>query len=639
MSGAARTWVELNGEVLAEHVERMRTALVSRRDGGSPAGPCPEPDVSRRPAAIDLLVRRFALSAFERDVLLLCAAAALDDEVCGLCAEAQDDSRAYPTFGLALSTLVGPHWSALVPAAPLRRWRLVDVAPGFALAGAPLEIDERILHHLRGIDSLDERLAAFMEPAGEVDGLPPSRTALARRLADRLAAPADAEPLVLLTGSTRAARRDVAAAACSDESRTLYVLSADALPANPVERASLRRLSERETVLTGCAFLVECRDPAASLAAAQYVELLRAPTIVSSDEPIAASVRAGLRLELFTPSKDEQRDLWKAALRPEGLALNGELDRVVAQFDLEPNAIDAAAQQMAADDGDGGLDERLWKACRAQARARLEDLAQRIEPVAGWDDLVLPPHQHEVLHQLTAHVRHRTTVYETWGFAAKSARGLGIAALFSGPSGTGKTMAAEVVARALALDLYRIDLSSVVSKYIGETEKNLRRVFDAAQGTGAILLFDEADALFGSRSEVRDSHDRYANIEVSYLLQRVECYSGLALLTTNLRNAIDPAFLRRFRFVVEFPFPDMDARTQIWRRVFPSAVPLGGMDLARFAHLDVAGGSIRNIALGAAFLAADAGQPVQAEHVERAVREEYAKLERPLPDLEAMAWS
>jgi SpoVK/Ycf46/Vps4 family AAA+-type ATPase len=200
-------------------------------------------------------------------------------------------------------------------------------------------------------------------------------------------------------------------------------------------------------------------------------------------------------------------------------------------------------------------------------------------------------------------------------------------------------MAAEVLARDLRLDLYRIDLSQVVSKYIGETEKNLRRVFDAAEEGGAVLLFDEADALFGKRSEVKDSHDRYANIEVSYLLQRMESYRGLAILTTNMKSALDPAFLRRIRFVVQFPFPEALQRAEIWRRVFPAQTPTQGLEPGALARLVVAGGSIRNIALNAAFLAADAGEPIQMTHLLRAARGECTKLEKPLTDAEVGAWA
>ncbi|MBM4321833.1 MAG: ATP-binding protein, partial [Deltaproteobacteria bacterium] len=225
--------------------------------------------------------------------------------------------------------------------------------------------------------------------------------------------------------------------------------------------------------------------------------------------------------------------------------------------------------------------------------------------------------------------RQRSKVYQAWGFEKKGERGLGVSALFSGGSGTGKTMAAEVLAGELRLDLYRIDLSQVVNKYIGETEKNLRRVFDAAEQGAAILLFDEADALFGKRSEVKDSHDRYANIEVGYLLQRMETYRGLAILTTNLKNAMDPAFLRRIRFIVQFPFPGPAERAEIWRRIFPAETPVADLDPERLARLNVSGGSIRNIALHAAFLAAATGGPVHMAHVYEAARTEYAKLERP----------
>jgi SpoVK/Ycf46/Vps4 family AAA+-type ATPase len=242
------------------------------------------------------------------------------------------------------------------------------------------------------------------------------------------------------------------------------------------------------------------------------------------------------------------------------------------------------------------------------------------------------------LRQIATHVRRRSRVYDEWGFAAASRRGLGISALFSGESGTGKTMAAEVLANELRLDLYRIDLASMISKYIGETEKNLRRVFDAAEASGAILLFDEADALFGKRSDVKEGHDRYANIEVSYLLQRMEAYRGLAILTTNNAAALDPAFQRRLRFTVAFPFPDADHRNRIWRGVFPARTPVVDLDYVKLARLNVPGGSIRNIAMNAAFLAVEAGGPVRMSHLLQAARGEAAKRERPPSEAEIRGW-
>jgi SpoVK/Ycf46/Vps4 family AAA+-type ATPase len=231
---------------------------------------------------------------------------------------------------------------------------------------------------------------------------------------------------------------------------------------------------------------------------------------------------------------------------------------------------------------------------------------------------------------LTDQVDQRARVYEEWGFARKLIRGIGITALFIGESGTGKTLAAEVIAHELRLDLFRIDLSAVVSKYIGETEKNLRRLFDAAEDGGCILFFDEADALFGKRSEVKDSHDRYANIEVNYLLQRMEAFRGLAILATNRGNALDVAFQRRIRFRVKFPHPDRPHRQQIWERAFPEETPVEGLDYDRLARLDLTGGCIRNVAVNAAFLAAHRGTPVIMPLVLAAARAEFAKADRPI---------
>jgi SpoVK/Ycf46/Vps4 family AAA+-type ATPase len=336
--------------------------------------------------------------------------------------------------------------------------------------------------------------------------------------------------------------------------------------------------------------------------------------------------RAAVTFDVAKPTSEEQQALWR------NVGVNGQVEALVSQFDLSAANIRAAAAQSESP-------EQLWMACRSQSRPRLDNLAQRIDTRASWNDIVLPVAQLAMLREIAAHVRQRAKVYEAWGFAQKCARGLGISALFAGASGTGKTLAAEVLADELRLDLYRIDLSQVVSKYIGETEKNLRRVFDAAEEGGAILLFDEADALFGKRSEVKDSHDRYANIEISYLLQRMEAYRGLAILTTNMKNALDPAFLRRIRFVVQFPFPDAAERIEIWRRIFPVQTPVDRLDISKLAKLHVAGGNIRNIALNAAFLAADANEPVRMSHLLRAARTEYAKIEKPLTDAEIGGWA
>ena len=366
----------------------------------------------------------------------------------------------------------------------------------------------------------------------------------------------------------------------------------------------------------------------------------RLPDLVflASREPVGLS-RPVRRFGVDKPEPIEQRALWAEALGPAAAHFNGTLNQVADQFRLSAKTIFATGSTLGRQGGELPP-AALWQTCRSLARPRLENLACRIVPRARWDDLVLPVHLKQTLRQLVSQARQRMLVYETWGFAGQGGRGLGISALFAGDSGTGKTMAAEVLAGELGLDLYRIDLSSVVSKYIGETEKNLKQVFDAAEQGGVLLLFDEADALFGKRGEVKDSHDRYANIEVSYLLQRIETFQGLAILTTNLKTSIDRAFQRRLRFIVNFPFPDAEQRAAIWTRVFPAQTPVRGLEPKRLAQLNVAGGNIRNMALNAAFLAAEQGdgRPVEMTHLVQAAKLEAQKIERPLSEAEIRGW-
>jgi len=603
------------------------------------------------PPALAALRRTFRLSRFECDVLLLCAGVELDGSFPALCAAAQGDPRrTAPTFGLALAVLPDAHWSALRPDGPLRYWRLVDVGDGPMLTASPLRLDERILHFLVGLSYLDERLAGLVEPVAVPARLPASYRALADRIAARWSAEAAAGgwPVAQLCGPEAAAKRGIAATACATLGLELHALSASAVPSAASERETLARLWRREAVLGGGALLLDAEE--SELAdggqpARAFVERLSGPTVIATRDRQPAHTRPALYLEVPPLSADEQRTLWRVALDRHGPALNDQVDTLVTHFDLGLGDIEAASRQALHELPSGGAGEAvlalpplLWEACRAQARPRLDDLAQQIEPTADWDDLVLPRPQRQLLADVVAHVRQRSTVYEAWGLGRAGQRGLGISALFAGPSGTGKTMAAEVMGRTLRLDVWRVDLSAVVSKYIGDTERRLRRVFDAAESGSVILLFDEADALFGRRSEVKDSHDRYANIEVSYLLQRMEAYRGLAILTTNLKPSLDPAFLRRIRFLVEFPFPDATQRAEIWRRAFPPATPTEGLDVEKLARLSVTGGNIRNIALNAAFLAAEAGQPVRMVHLLRAARVECAKLDRPPVDAEVRGW-
>ena len=644
MSAAATAWAEANQRYLTAALDLVRAALERHlRTGDDPRAQEREQALARAaaalpaPSALEVLSETFGLSPFERDLLLLCAGTELDASIAALCASAHGEvARASATFGLALAALPDPHWSALVPAAPLRRWRLVEIGHGTALTDSPLRIDERVLHYLAGVQHLDERLADLVEPLVPPGELPASQGAVvAELLRSWTGSGGTGWPLIQLCGPDTEASRGVAAAACARRGLVLHGLPADAVPAALADQETLRRLWERESLLGGSALLVDAAavDAAHLASLGRFLDRVGGPVLLAVEEPLRTLRRPALLLDVRRPTAAEQHALWAEALGPLAARANGQIAVVVAQFDLSATVIRAAAAQVGADRGvepAERLGELIWNACRRQARPRLDDLAQRISPAATWRDLVLPEASLLLLHEVVAHVRQRTRVYDTWGFSRKGSRGLGITALFSGGSGTGKTMAAEVLANELRLDLYRIDLSAVVSKYIGETEKNLRRVFDAAEEGGAILFFDEADALFGKRSEVRDSHDRYANIEVSYLLQRMEAYRGLAILATNLKSALDTAFLRRIRFVVEFPFPDASQRAEIWRHIFPADTPVVDLDTEQLARLNVAGGSIRNIALNAAFLAAEAGEAVRMAHLLRAARGEYSKLEKPL---------
>jgi ATPase family associated with various cellular activities (AAA)/Winged helix domain, variant len=634
-AAATHAWLEANQNSLSAALDD----LAQRLEGGPQQPPARGGAESGLPAppALESLCAGFGLSGFERDVVLLCAGVELDSSFAARCAAAHDDPRrGFPTFSLALARLPGAHWSALVPAAPLRHWRLIEIGAGETLTTSPLRIDERVLHYLTGVQHLDERLLGLIEPVPRTE-LPPSHEALARRLATavRRLDP----PVVQLCGCDAAASRAVAAAAAGELGLWLHALRARDLPGRVDERAVLARLWERDAFLGSSGLLVEWEGDDgvdAARAAVAFIEQTAGLALLAGPESLRPGRRPILRLDVSRPRALEQEQLWRAVLGEAGEQLNGQVAQVVEQFDLGPDSIRAAGADALSRATEALA---LWDVCRVQARPRLDDLAQRIEPRARWDDLVLPDAERQILREITLHVRYRMRVHEGWGFAARSTRGLGISALFTGPSGTGKTMAAEVLARELRLDLYRIDLSQVVSKYIGETEKNLRRIFDAAEDGGVILLFDEADALFGKRTEVRDSHDRYANIEISFLLQRMEEYRGLAILTTNMKSALDAAFLRRLRFVVRFPFPEEAERTEIWRRIFPAETPVEGLEVEKLARLGVAGGTIRNIALAAAFLAADAGEPVRMEHLQRATRAELAKLERPIVESELGGWA
>ncbi|OUL98532.1 hypothetical protein A8M77_31145 [Variovorax sp. JS1663] len=598
------------------------------------------------PPALMILARRLGLSDFERDILLLCVALELDTGTAARCAAAQGRAdRDHPSFGLAMTLFDDPAWEALSPERPLRYWRLVEInQPGArALTSSALRADERIVNFVKGLNYLDDRLAPLLLPvnAPPLEKLPPSQRDAVATLTRILVADAPAgqawHAVASLRGRDRQSKREIAGVAAAMLGMQLHRLPADALPAHPAELETLARLWERESLLLPVALYIDAHDieksagpdsPAHRLG--HFVARTGGLLMIDSRDGIELPVEPAVSLDVGKPTTAEQLQAWTDAI---GARAPDQPARLSAQFDLNrPDIERIAATTLARSDGmdDAAFGAALWTACREKTRPMLARLAQRLDARASWDQLVLPAQETALLEQIAAQVHARSQVYDTWGFRARMNRGLGVSALFAGDSGTGKTMAAEVLANALQLDLYRIDLSAVVDKYIGETEKNLRKVFDAAECGGAILFFDEADALFGKRSEVKDSHDRYANIEIDYLLQRMEAFSGLAILATNMKSALDTAFIRRLRFVVNFPYPGPAERRRMWERVFPADTPLAPLDYERLGRLDLTGGNIQSIALTAAFMAARAGTKVTTNLLLEAGRMELRKLDRPV---------
>ncbi|MEM9214867.1 MAG: ATP-binding protein [Cyanobacteria bacterium P01_F01_bin.150] len=660
------SWQKNNHQVLQQGIQRIKESLIYFQEHQTPLklGPIDWP----RDSTLGSLQDHFGLSNAELDIVLLGLAQEIDPAISPLCAQLRVNANLNaPNLMLALMVLPETDFRILSPQAPLLRWQLIILEPRGALTQAPLKLDHRVLCYLLGERAIAPSLIPLLKPGVtpyQSISLADSHTELVNHIAQSWLSRSvnQLDPVLQLCGADVQTIYQIAGAIAHALDLDVQILSADLLPQNMVDLHQLRIVWEREAILGGRILLLDAHDiygdnPMGQMVIQQWMESVTTPLIVGSRDRLTSQRRNVVTHVIPELSYQERKRLWLEHLGPTATQLNGQLDRIAGQFHLNLNIIQSTSQQVLMDpeltnnsgdtDWEGDIDnaqtsqylsQKIWSICRVQARPRLDDLAQRIQPKAGWDDLVLPESLQIKLQEIAAHLRQRVRVHEDWGFRSKNSRGLGLCALFAGGSGTGKTMAAEVLAKELNLDLFRVDLSAVTSKYIGETEKNLRRIFDGAEVGSAILLFDEADALFGKRTQVKDSHDRHANIEVSYLLQRMEAYQGLAILTTNLRDSIDTAFLRRIPFVLSFPFPSKDARAEIWQRVFPSQTPTQNLRYDRLSKLDVAGGIIRSIALNAAVLAADANEPVQMQHILDAARGEYSKLERPLTGLDIKDW-
>ncbi|MDR4484438.1 MAG: ATP-binding protein [Nitrospirales bacterium] len=563
----------------------------------------------------------------------------LDTRIASLCARAQNDpSRLNPSFALAFALFNDPLWEALSPERPLRYWRLIEInQPGAQpLTSSALRADERVVNYLKGLNYLDDRLTPLIVPLTDTtDGLPLSQQQQADTIVHHVRTATHGLPVVHLLGADAASKRSIAKRVSQDLGVNLYQLSADMLPAAWAELETLARLYQRESHLLPLALYLDAQDNEKEQPAVnRFLARISGLVFLDTRDPWAHPRRDTLMLDVVKPSLAEQEDAWRQAL---GNKAGSTPAWLAGQFNLNLPDIQRIAQNTASTttDDEQTICHQTWNGCLLATRPRLDTLAQRLEVKAQtWDNLVLPKTEKKLLRQIMDQVGQRHLVYERWGFNRRMSRGLGISALFAGESGTGKTLAAEVIAHDLKLNLYRIDLSQVVSKYIGETEKNLRKLFDAAEDGGTILFFDEADALFGKRSEVKDSHDRYANIEINYLLQRMEAYRGLAILATNRKSALDTAFMRRLRFIVNFPFPGIPERQRIWERAFPEETEKEGLDYERLARFHLTGGSIQNIAINAAFLAASAESRVTMPLIFEASRNEFRKLDKPVNESE-----
>jgi len=632
------------------YAAKARETAAENKETASPPWPLPiAPD-----SAVFRIQQAFDLSDFEIGVILLAVAIELYPQLEAVIAQLNQQLNGrsdlhQPTFSLALSILPEAHWDAIENSSPLRHFRLIRLGPGEILTRRPLYIEERVLHTLMGFASPDPRLLKRFMPLPIAATISPASQVLARQGLTRLNN--NSYAILQLSGKDEAARREMAAYMMQQIGVNGFRLRADWLPSDPVEQMELLRLWARETGLSAIGLLLEMpntHSPELELAALAFLEKCQGCVFLSRYHLQHLATRPVINIEIPALTFKERVQLWQVSL-PAAMPLpDDKIQTIAAQFSLSAQEIAGAADEvrshLAAQASNSPMDppidplRLLWTTCRKRAQPQLAQLVQPVNVQATFTQLVLPELQRRTLQALISQVRQKAKVHHSWGFAEKHARGGGVAAIFAGPSGTGKTMAAEAIAHELDLDLYRIDLSAVVSKYIGETEENLRRVFDAAEIGGAILLFDEADSLFGKRTEVRDSHDRHANIEVSYLLQRMESYGGLAILTTNLRKSVDDAFLRRMQFIAEFPFPDAAIRQQIWQGIFPAATPCEGLDFAQLARLSVAGGNIKSIAQNAAYLAADAGRSVTMADLLESARLEYIKLNRTIPPSEIKEW-
>ncbi len=594
----------------------------------------------------------FHLDRLEHNAVIICAAAELDTKYERIYGYLQDDmTRRSPTLGLVLDLLCSTPEEKVearkrfLPGALLLREGIIepaDVLEDIQLSTA-LRLCPDVLASLIGSDALerDRQHHCHSKPVGLSSKIPDDMQATLRNLTIHLAKK-KGRALCHIQGPYGARKREMAGQICAALGKKMMEIDLMALEADEkgFEAAITKKL--RKALLEGLAVYIESLDLLATEdpkyflikpALARALENYPGLAILSSQGPVDLDKELQRRILAITvcvPEYPERRKIWDRALG--GALQQAELDDLASKFRFTGGQIEdaiQAARKLAALKGRSELErDDVYHGCRVQSNRRLSSLARRVEATSEWKDIVLPDEKLVQLKDIVRWVKHRGAVYHEWGFGKKLSLGKGLNILFTGSSGTGKTLAAGVLSSELGLEMYKVDLSTVVSKYIGETEKNLSRIFQEAEQGNAILFFDEADAIFGKRSEVKDAHDRYANLEVGYLLQKMEEHDGIVILASNLSKNMDEAFARRMHFIVEFPFPEEDYRLAIWKTLLPAQAPVAeDVDFDFLARkLQVAGGNIKNILVGAAFLAAENGGTITMEHVIRAAGKEYRKV-------------
>jgi hypothetical protein len=587
---------------------------------------------------IGALAAEFGLTARAVDIMLVVAAPALHGEIARLFGILVDDDARACVDEMLITQVLGERHSRyeivedLDPRAPLVRLGIVRVSPVKAPPFATLTIDPVVLQRIRGMPSDlgdSTSIRQSRSPIGDLD-IP---HAVLQGAVESLGR-STSEPLrIMVRGRTGSGRTTLLAALCAHANRVLSVIDARALPrSEDAFTAALSRALCRAQLAGTVPCVSALDDVAFGEATAREVSaeaLRRHPgpiAVTGAPDAIAPFPPGHVSIDLPALGEHERRSVWREALEQAEVRVH-DLDVLVARYRVGPGVVRRAAAAAR----DVGSTDDATAACEAYIRqtrdTRLSKFAKRVERLASWSSIVLPPDILDSLRELVARVRHGRIVYEQWGMSRVLATSRGLTTLFQGPPGTGKTLVAGVIARELGLDLYQVDLSKVMSKWIGETERNLSTIFDAAEDGQVVLLFDEADSLFAKRTEVRSSNDRYANLEVNYLLQRLDAFEGIAILTTNSGTSIDQAFKRRMSFRLSFPFPDEDTRERLWRAHLPPELPIAGtLALSKLAHkYQISGGYIRNVCVRAAFLAAQEETAVSQDHLERAVALEYAE--------------